>query len=155
VPEYAKYVFNPLNVAGQKTFAQRAADAQSAGKGGVVVAGDSYGQGSSREHAALCPMHLGVRAVIAKSIERIHQANLVNFAILPLTFASPADYDRIDAADELAFTCLTQAIASAQTMTVADKTKGFTFECQLRLTPRQRRMLAAGGLLNYTRQGGQ
>ena len=155
VPEYAKYVFNPLNVSGQPTFADRAAALKQQGRAGVVVAGESYGQGSSREHAALCPMYLGVRAVLAKGIERIHQANLVNFAILPLVFAEAADYDRIEAGDELVIDDTSASVASAERVTVRNRTKGFDFACLLNLSPRQRNVLAAGGLLNYTREGGQ
>jgi len=154
VPEYAKYVFNGLNVAGQPTFAERAQLVQSAERAGAIVAGDSYGQGSSREHAALCPMYLGVAVVLAKAIERIHQANLVNFGILPLTFADGADYDRIAPGDELTIADVAAAIASAEVVGVRDATRGFDFLCRLALAPRQRRVLAAGGLLNYTREGG-
>jgi aconitate hydratase len=155
VPEYAKHVFAPLNRPDEPTFAERALAAKEAGFGGVIVAGESYGQGSSREHAALCPMYLGVQAVIARSIERIHQANLVNFGILPLTFATPADADRIEPGDELVIENLADAIESAETVTVADRTQGFAFTCRVNLAPRQRRVLAAGGLLRYTRSGGQ
>jgi aconitate hydratase len=152
VPEYAKYVFNCFNREDEPTFAQRARLAQAAGKAGVVVAGDSYGQGSSREHAALCPMYLGVRVVIAKAIERIHQANLVNFGILPLTFADAADHDRIDQADDLKIAGVTAAVSAGETVTVTNATKGFDFTCRVGLAPRQRKILAAGGLLNYTRE---
>jgi aconitate hydratase len=155
VPQYAKYVFKCFTREDEPTFAQRAELAQAAGKAGVVVAGDSYAQGSSREHAALCPMYLGVRVVIAKAIERIHQANLVNFGILPLTFADAADYDRIGQADELEIAGVTAAISGGQMVTVANATKGFDFTCRVGLAPRQRKILAAGGLLNYTREGGQ
>jgi aconitate hydratase len=151
VPEYAKYVFNCFNEDGRETFAGRALAAKADGVAGVIVAGDSYGQGSSREHAALCPMYLGVKVVIAKAIERIHQANLVNFAILPLTFADPADYDKIDADDELVISNTAKAIESGETVTVTNKTKNFDFTCNVRLAPRQRTILAAGGLLRYTR----
>jgi aconitase A len=154
VPEYAKYVFNCFNEAGEPTFAERALAARDRGEAGVIVAGESYGQGSSREHAALCPMYLGVRAVIARSIERIHQANLVNFAILPLTFAEPSDFGRIQPGDELVVEGTTDAIATAAEITVRNATKGFEFACRIALAPRQRQILAAGGLLNYTRQGG-
>jgi len=154
VPEYAKYVFNPLNKPGEPTFAQRANAATKAGKAGIIVAGESYGQGSSREHAALCPMYLGVRAVIAKSIERIHQANLANFAILPLILADPADYDRIEQGDELRLADVAKAVASGQTISVRNVTRSSELVCRIELTPRQRAMLAAGGLLRYTRQGG-
>ncbi len=151
VPEYAKYVFNCFNEEGAETFADRALAVKAAGQAGVIVAGDSYGQGSSREHAALCPMYLGVRVVIARAIERIHQANLVNFAIWPLTFADAADYDRIDVGDELAIDATAAAIADGQTVTVRNTTQGVEFTCNVSLAPRQRRILAAGGLLKYTR----
>ena len=129
--------------------------AREAGFAGVVVAGQSYGQGSSREHAALCPMYLGVRAVIARSIERIHQANLVNFGILPLTFSAGGDAGRIRQGDEMVVENLFDAIASAESVAVTDRTQGFDFRCELNLAPRQRRVLEAGGLLRYTRSGGQ
>jgi len=154
VPEYARYVFNGFNEPAQPSFAERALRVKAQGRAGVIVAGDSYGQGSSREHAALCPMYLGVRAVVAKAIERIHQANLVNFAILPLIFADPADYDRIEPGDELLIGDLTAAIASADEVTVRDVTREFEFVCKLQLAPRQRKILSAGGLLNFTRLGG-
>jgi len=155
VPEYARYVFACFNNEDEPTFAQRAQLARAAGRAGVIVASDSYGQGSSREHAALCPMYLGVRVVIAKAIERIHQANLVNFGILPLTFSDAGDYDRIEQADELTIADATSAVAEGETVTVTNATKGFDFTCRVGLAPRQRKILAAGGLLNYTRQGGQ
>ncbi|MCD6304109.1 MAG: aconitate hydratase [Planctomycetes bacterium] len=155
VPRYAQYVFQCFNAEDQPTFAQRAQLAQAAGRAGVIVAGESYGQGSSREHAALCPMFLGVRAVIAKGIERIHQANLVNFAILPLTFTEAGDYDRIDQADELAIADLADAIARSETVTVRNVTKAFDFTCRIELSARQRKILAAGGLLNLTRDQAQ
>ena len=151
VPEYARYVFDCFNEDGAETFAERSLAARSAGQAGVIVAGDSYGQGSSREHAALCPMYLGVRVVIARAIERIHQANLVNFAIWPLTFADAGDYDRIEAGDELVIDGTAEGVASGQTVTVRDTTKDFEFACTVNLAPRQRKILAAGGLLKYTR----
>jgi aconitate hydratase len=86
IPVYARYVFECFNDAGKPTFAERAAAVRDSGRIGVIVAGESYGQGSSREHAAICPMYLGVRLLLARSFERIHTANLVNFGILPLLF---------------------------------------------------------------------
>jgi len=154
VPEYARHVFAPLNAAGEPAFADRADAARDAGRAGVIVAGESYGQGSSREHAALCPMHLGVRVVLAKSIERIHQANLVNFAILPLTFADPDDYDPIEPGDEVRLSDLSDAIASAEELTVENVTRGAGVRCRVLLSARQREILAAGGLLNHTRGRG-
>lgn len=92
IPRYAQVVFECFNREGEPTFAERAATVRDQGRAGVIVAGESYGQGSSREHAAICPMYLGVRMVIAFSIERIHAANLINFGILPLQFSKPEDY---------------------------------------------------------------
>ncbi len=155
VPEYAKYVFHFLNKSGEMTFAERALQAKGQGKHGVIVAADSYGQGSSREHAALCPMYLGVRAVIAKNMERIHKANLVNFAIVPLQFVDQGDYDRIDQGDDLAIPGLLDAVGSgAECVLVENRTKGTTFQCSLPLTDRERKILAAGGKLNHTRLTG-
>ncbi len=155
VPEYAKAVFFRFNKQGQPTFAQRALEAKKAGRHGIVVGGESYGQGSSREHAALCPMYLGVRAVIARSIERIHKANLVNFAIVPMLLVDPADYGRIAEGDELATPGLLRAIESGEArVTVQNRTQGTTFPCSLPLTDRERKILAAGGKLNHTRLTG-
>ncbi len=152
VPEYAKVVFNCFNEEGKPTFAQRGLQLKVEGIAGVIVAGQSYGQGSSREHAALCPMYLGVRAVIAKSIERIHKANLINFAIVPLEFMDPADYDRVNADDELEIDKLLDAIRDRDKLTVRDKTGGFDFDCKLDLSSRDRAILLAAGLGNYTRK---
>ncbi len=151
VPEYAKYVFNCFNEEGQPTFADKALEAKSQGVAGIIVAGSSYGQGSSREHAALCPMYLGVKLVIAKSMERIHNANLVNFAICPATFVDPADYDKIKEGDKLSVTGFAEAIKSAETFTVKNVTSGFEFECKLELSDRSRKILLAGGKLNFTK----
>jgi len=155
VPQYAEYVFNCFNKPGEPTFAERALEAKQKNLAGVIVAGDSYGQGSSREHAALCPMYLGVRVVIAKSIERIHQNNLVNFGIVPLLFADQRDYDRLEVQDELRIEDLTSAIDSAEQVQLRDLTGDWRFTCRLVLSPRQRKILAAGGLLNYTRTQGR
>ena len=119
--------------------------------GGLIVGGQNYGQGSSREHAALVPLYLGIRAVIAKSFARIHMANLINFGILPLTFADPADYDRLNQTDDLFIGDYADAIASADSLTLQDRTTGATIPLLLHLTERQRHILLAGGLLNYTR----
>ncbi len=153
VPEYAKVVFNCFNEAPKATFAERALAMKAEGPAGIVVAGESYGQGSSREHAALCPMYLGVRAVIAKSVERIHKANLINFAIVPLEFADADDYDGIGAADELEIDNLLESISKADEVVVTDKTAGFEFVCALRLSRRDRDILLAGGVLNYIGSG--
>lgn len=121
-------------------------------KKSVIVGGSNYGQGSSREHAALAPLYLGVKAVIVKSFARIHMANLINAGILPLTFADESDYDMIDQMDELKITNLKDAVSGSDELTVTDMTKGFDFKVKLDFSKRQREMLIAGGLLNYTKE---
>ena len=118
---------------------------------GTIVAGESYGQGSSREHAALCPMYLGVRAVIAKSIERIHRANLINFCIVPIAFTSPSDYDKIKPGDRLEIDNLLEAIENSNEVKIIDKTSAFKFVGKLELSNRERKILLSAGLLSYTR----
>ena len=147
VPKYAQYVFSRVD----PDFAGRCAAARDAGKANVVVGGESYGQGSSREHAALCPRFLGVRAVIAKGIERIHQANLVNFGILPLVFANPADADQVAQGDELELADLRAAVDQGGPVTVRNVTRRTAFEVRLTVSPRERRILLAGGVLNMAR----
>lgn len=152
VPEYAKVVFNCFNEPGSPTFAERALELKGKGIGGIIVAGESYGQGSSREHAALCPMYLGVRAVIAKTIERIHRANLINFCIVPIRFADPADYDKLEAGDELTIDDLIGAVKNAETVTIMRKRDDVEFTGLLELSSRDREVLLAAGLLSYTRE---
>ena len=155
VPVYSKYVFNCFNEEGEPSFAQRALELKGQGVGGIIVAGESYGQGSSREHAALCPMYLGVRAVLAKSIERIHKANLINFAIVPIEFVNPADYDRISAGDALWISGLVEAIRLFEEVKIVDTTAEFEFKGRLVLSSRDRDILKAGGLLNLAKKGGR
>ena len=121
---------------------------------GIVVGGSNYGQGSSREHAALVPMYLGVRCVIAKSFARIHVANLINAGILPLTFKDPKDYDWVSQGAKLTFTDLRSSMACGE-MTVIDEESGRSFVAVCDLTQRQQSILLAGGLLNYTKDGGK
>lgn len=118
---------------------------------GIIVGGQNYGQGSSREHAALVPLYLGIKAVLAKSFARIHCANLANAGIVPLTFEDAADYDRIDQMDDLALPHLREELSTLSDVTVENKTKGITFKAHAQLTERQRDMVLAGGLLNYTK----
>jgi len=151
VPEYSKYIFNSFNEPNKPTFAQRALELKEKGAAGIVVAAESYGQGSSREHAALCPMYLGVRMIIAKSIERIHKANLINFAVLPVEFENPADYEKINVDDELEVKNINDAVKSADVITIKDRTGGFEFKCRLNLSQRDRQILLAGGLLKFTK----
>lgn len=152
VPEYAKVVFNCFNEKGKPTFAERALELKQKDIAGVIVAGESYGQGSSREHAALCPMYLGVRMVIAKSIERIHKANLINFCIVPVEFAEPADYEKIKPDDELHIENILEAIENSDEVTIIDKTGPFEFTGKLVFSDRDRQILLSAGLLNYTRK---
>jgi aconitate hydratase len=120
--------------------------------GGFLVAGHNYGQGSSREHAALVPLHLGIRGVIARSFARIHMANLVNSGILPLVFADEADYDRIDQGDVLEIADAPAKVDGKVEFTVTNTTKGFTFPVRLEVSDRLREVLKDGGLLNHTKK---
>ena len=145
IPKISEFCFEVCD----KTFHDRAL----AAKGGFIVGGVNYGQGSSREHAALSPRYLGIRAVIAKSFARIHQANLINNGIMPLTFQNEIDYDDIDMMDELALPGIRAEIeAGKETFTLRNVTKGHDYPVLLSLTERQRGMILCGGLLNYTKE---
>ena len=143
IPEISKYCFAVCD----ESFHDRALEM---GKS-IVIGGSNYGQGSSREHAALAPLYLGVKAVITKSFARIHMANLINAGIIPMTFANEADYDRIDANDELTIPNVAEQIKNSDVIKVTNVTKGFDFECSVSFSDRQKEMLYAGGLLNYTK----
>ena len=117
----------------------------------IIVGGENYGQGSSREHAAINPMYLGVKAVIAKSIARIHKGNLVNHGIIPMLFADSSDYDKIDQEDELEFNNLLDQIPTRK-VTVTDKTKGFDFEVNLDLSDNEVEVVLSGGQLAYLKK---
>lgn len=145
VPKYSEYVFYNLD----SEFAARCRTNRAQGLASVIVAGLSYGQGSSREHAALCPMYLGVRVLLAKSVERIHSANLINFGILQLAFQDESDYDRIECGDELTIENVYEAVQQ-ETVIVSNATQGYSFNTRCNLTPRQRDIVLCGGLLNYT-----
>lgn len=120
--------------------------------GGIVIAGSNYGQGSSREHAALVPLYLGVKAVVAKSYARIHCANLANAGIIPLEFTDEGDYEKIDQMDELSLPNIKAELEQGCDVTMKDFTKGVEFKLTAVLTERQRLMVLAGGLLNYTKE---
>ena len=119
--------------------------------GGVIIAGHNYGQGSSREHAALVPLYLGVKAVAAKSYARIHAANLANTGILPLQFVNEADYDAIDQMDVLCLPVVRKELEAGEEVTLVNETRGITMKLKAVLTARQRDMVLVGGLLNYTK----
>jgi aconitate hydratase len=120
----------------------------------LVVGGGNYGQGSSREHAALAPLHLGLKMVLAKSFARIHAANLVNAGILALVFEGAADYERVAQGDELEATGLREALTRGPTVRVRDLTQGFDFTARHSLSPRQVEVVLAGGALNYVKTRG-
>ena len=143
IPFLSKFCFEVCD----PTFSERA---KAAGES-IIVGGSNYGQGSSREHAALVPMYLGVRAVLTKSFARIHVANLINAGILPLTFCDPADYDAISQDSILRLSNIDAALESGE-MTITDETTGRSFRAECRFTPRQSAILRAGGLLNYTKE---
>lgn len=151
VPKYSEATFTRIDA----TFPQRAKDLQATGVGGLVVGGSNYGQGSSREHAALCPMYLGVKAVIAKSFARIHRTNLINFGILPLVFKDEADCNGIDQGDRVEIADCRDAIPAANEITVKNVTKGTAFIALHNMTPREVKLTLAGGLLNSLRGDGK
>ena len=141
VPEYAKYVFEPCD----KSFHDNCMANKEKNLANVIIAGESYGQGSSREHAALCPMYLGVKAVVAKSIERIHRANLINFGIIPFTFANAKDYDKLSAGDKIEIAGLKAAIEGDGTAVL--KTAKGSFTVKTSLSDREKHLILCGGLL--------
>lgn len=145
IPRYAQVVFDCFNEPGKPTFAQRAAALRDQGKAGFIVAGESYGQGSSREHAAICPMFLGIRCVLALSIERIHAANLVNFGILPLYFQSRQDYESLKEGDKITIAGLRGQLAQGDEIHAFANGREFVLKCAL--TPEDREVVLKGGLL--------
>ncbi|WGM89097.1 MAG: aconitate hydratase [Candidatus Bathyarchaeum tardum] len=145
VPKYSEFVFEIVD----ETFPQRAAQIRDSGKNNIIIGGLSYGQGSSREHAALCPMFLGVKVVIAKSFERIHSANLINFGIVPLTFQTETDYDQINQGDQIKIENIREAISQNKPLTVKNLTKNQEIQVNYLLSQRQRSIILAGGMLAY------
>ena len=143
IPRYSQVVFNPVD----PEFATRAASLRDKGENGFIVAGTSYGQGSSREHAAICPMYLGVKAVVAVSIERIHQANLCNFGILPLLFENPEDYQLLQQGDELEISDVYSSLEKGK-FTLHDITTGKDTPLVLFAQDAQKKTLLCGGRLN-------
>lgn len=146
IPEISKFSFSRVD----GTFYERALPLKD--KGFLVIGGDNYGQGSSREHAALGPRYLGLQAVIAKSFARIHWQNLVNFGMLPMTFADPSDWNLIDQGDVLCLTGLRDQIVSQTELTIENKTKNKTITVLHTLSPRQVEMILAGGKISYIKE---
>ena len=147
IPKIAEYVYTYVD----PDFVARAKEK----RGGFIIGGENYGQGSSREHAALAPMYLGLKMVLTKSFARIHLANLINFGILPLTFADPADYDKIEQGDRLQLPMASDILATGADLVVKNLTRNVDILVTYSLTPRQVAIVRAGGLLNYTRGGGK
>ena len=144
IPALSEYCLTPVD----KEFPARAKQRE----GGFLVAGENYGQGSSREHAALAPLYLGIKGVITLSFARIHKANLINSGILPLTFIEKADYTRLERDDELVINNLRQQIVAGEILVVQNKTQGYTFNVKLEVSLRLKEVLLAGGLLQYTKK---
>ena len=146
VPKLSEFCFTVCD----KDFPERA----KAKGGGIILGGQNYGQGSSREHAALVPLYLGIKAVIAKSFARIHMANLINFGIVPMTLENESDYDKISEGDEIAIIGFGEAIKSGDKAYLTLKKTGEKLALNLSLSDRQREILLAGGTLNYTKLKG-
>jgi len=144
IPALSEYCLTPVDKEFPASAKQR--------EGGFLVAGENYGQGSSREHAALAPLYLGIKGVITLSFARIHKANLINSGILPLTFIEKADYTRLERDDELVINNLRQQIVAGEILVVQNKTQGYTFNVKLEVSLRLKEVLLAGGLLQYTKK---
>lgn len=143
IPYLAEFCLTPCDM----DFPKRAKEKN----GGIIVAGSNYGQGSSREHAALAPLQLGVKAVVAKSFARIHMANLINSGIIPVTFVNEDDYDAISLGDKLVFDDIKTQIKSGSNIVIKNLTNNTSFEVELSLSDRQKEILLAGGLIKYTK----
>ena len=150
IPLYSTVVFNPVD----PDFAKRASEHRDNGEAGFIIAGASYGQGSSREHAAICPMYLGIKAVVAVSIERIHQANLCNFGILPLLFENEEDYEKISQGDELRIDNVHSSLKDGKFI-LMNLTKGWDIPLKLFASDIQKEQLYYGGRLNQIKECGR
>ena len=146
IPKISRFVFDVID----ETYAARADEVRDRG-GHAVVGGENYGQGSSREHAALAPRHLGLRLVIAKSFARIHWQNLVNFGILPLTFDDPADYDVVEQGDVIATSGVHDALTQGRQLQARIKGKDRSLSLRHDLSGRQLELLRLGGVINWMR----
>src|ERR671917_1920263 len=147
IPECAKYMFRRQDPA----FHDRTLE----WGGSFIVGGHNYGQGSSREHAALAPLHLGIRAIVAKSFARIHRRNLISQGILPLLFVNEADYEQVSQGETWRIESVREVVSAQEAMLAAKSDAGREIELDARLLPREREILVAGGMLKYLRAGGQ
>ncbi len=147
IEKYASFVFEGVDPG----FVLRAKENMDNGSANFIIAGESYGQGSSREHAAMCPMRLGVKAVLAKSIERIHRTNLINFGILPSVFKDARDYDNVESGDDLEFEGVIDCLKSGGGLILRNLSRGVDIAVSIDLSSRERAIMLAGGLLNYVR----
>jgi aconitate hydratase len=147
IPAISEFVFSNID----NTFSKMAKEAKSTG-GGIIVGGENYGQGSSREHAAIAPMHLGIHAVIAMSFARIHRSNLINFGILPLLFKNAEDYEKIEKSDRILITDIKKSLTGSQSYSAYNVMKGYSFEVFSNFNGRETVILLTGGLLPYTRK---
>jgi aconitate hydratase len=147
IPAYSKVVFECFTEEGKPSFADRAAEARDSGLHGIIIGRDSYGQGSSREHAAICPMYLGIKAVIAFAIERIHAANLINFGIVPLIFTYKNDYDKINESDSIIINNIREQLKLGTTVK-AELNNGTEIELSHNLSEDDIDIILAGGRLN-------
>ncbi|MFC2091815.1 aconitate hydratase [Elusimicrobiota bacterium] len=144
IPAIAEFVFSQID----PDFAKRAKE----NTGGIIIGGLNYGQGSSREHAALAPMYLGIKAVITKSFARIHHSNLINFGILPLVFVNEEDYNKTDQGDILVFKNVIDSLNSNSGIKAENTAKNISFELKYTLSEREIEIIKAGGLLGYTKE---
>lgn len=148
IPAISQYVFHNI----EPSFSRKALELKDRG-GVIVVGGENYGQGSSREHAALAPMYLGLKAVIARSFARIHRANLINFGIIPLIFKDPHDSEKLTPEDRLRIKEIKKALSEGlDTAIVENLSKGYTFKVKLEFNERERKVLLKGGLLPYIKE---
>jgi aconitate hydratase len=147
IPAISEHVFSNID----STFSKRAQEIKMRG-GGIILGGENYGQGSSREHAAIAPMYLGIQAVIAKSFARIHRANLINFGILPFLFKNTDDYLKIGKGDRLAIQNIKESLTGTQSYTVYNQTKSYSFEVYSELNDREKEIILSGGLLPNTKK---
>ena len=144
IPKISEFVYEIID----PTYTQRALGSKTQG-GHAILGGENYGQGSSREHAALAPRYLGLRLVIAKGFARIHRKNLINYGILPLVFDDPSAYDRLESGDVIAISDLRKQIAENEKVEVRVPQKDLTFTASHNLTPHMREVLLSGGLTNW------